>query len=45
MNSSFFQPADYLPDPAGEGFIDELTAMRECAASLPDELLVVLVVL
>ena len=43
MNSSFFQPADYLPDPAGEGFIDELTAMRECAASLPDELLVVLV--
>ena len=38
-----WQPADYLPDPAGEGFIDELKAMRECAAELPDELLVVLV--
>jgi acyl-[acyl-carrier-protein] desaturase len=38
-----WQPTDYLPDLSGEQWHEELTALREAALALPDDLLVVLV--
>ncbi|WP_422923914.1 acyl-ACP desaturase [Singulisphaera sp. PoT] len=38
-----WQPTDYLPDLAGEDWIEQLRAFRESATRLPEELLVVLV--
>ena len=38
-----WQPQDFLPAPESESFIDDLQALREHAAELPDELLVCLV--
>ena len=36
-------PQDYLPDPSSPTFIDEVRALRERTAELPDDFLVVLV--
>ncbi|MEW5298359.1 MAG: hypothetical protein WDW38_000912 [Sanguina aurantia] len=38
-----WQPADFLPDPASDTFIDQLHALRQTASSLPADYLVVLV--
>lgn len=38
-----WQPQDYLPDPASEGFHDQLKELRERAKEIPDDLYVVLV--
>ena len=38
-----WQPSDFLPDLHGEGWVDRLTALRERARALPDDLLAVLV--
>ena len=38
-----WQPQDYLPDPAEEGFLEGVAALRERARGLPDDYLVVLV--
>eukprot|EP01025_Chloroclados_australasicus_P036036 TRINITY_DN36663_c1_g1_i1.p1 TRINITY_DN36663_c1_g1~~TRINITY_DN36663_c1_g1_i1.p1 ORF type:complete len:397 (+),score=57.24 TRINITY_DN36663_c1_g1_i1:225-1415(+) len=37
-----WQPADLLPDPASEDFIDQVKELRERSAQLPDDYLVVL---
>jgi acyl-[acyl-carrier-protein] desaturase len=41
--ASAWQPTDYLPDFAADGWQDELAALRTAASRLPDDLLVVLV--
>eukprot|EP00850_Spirogloea_muscicola_P019858 SM000201S05914 [mRNA] locus=s201:42792:44482:- [translate_table: standard] len=38
-----WQPADYLPDPASESFLDDVADLRERARELPDDYLVCLV--
>ncbi len=38
-----WQPSDFLPDLRGDGWIEPLTALRERARALPDDLLAVLV--
>ena len=38
-----WQPQDYLPDPSSEGFLDEVKAIQERCADIPDELLVSIV--
>ena len=38
-----WQPQDHLPDPAEEGFLEDVVALRERALGLPDDYLVVLV--
>lgn len=38
-----WQPTDYLPDLAGDGWHEELALLRRQAGALPDDLLVVLV--
>ncbi|XP_021774819.1 stearoyl-[acyl-carrier-protein] 9-desaturase, chloroplastic-like [Chenopodium quinoa] len=38
-----WQPQDYLPDPASEGFHDQVKELRERAKEIPDDLWVVLV--
>ena len=41
--STAWQPADYLPDFSGEGWQEQLAALRRGASTLPDDVLVVLV--
>uniref|UniRef100_UPI001CB95C50 stearoyl-[acyl-carrier-protein] 9-desaturase, chloroplastic n=1 Tax=Erigeron canadensis TaxID=72917 RepID=UPI001CB95C50 len=38
-----WQPQDFLPDPASDGFIDQVKELRERAKELPDDYFVVLV--
>ncbi|XP_057547956.1 stearoyl-[acyl-carrier-protein] 9-desaturase, chloroplastic [Amaranthus tricolor] len=38
-----WQPQDFLPDPASEGFYDQVKELRERAKEIPDDLYVVLV--
>lgn len=38
-----WQPSDYLPDPAGKNWLEEIDHLRKKAAGLTDEVLVVLV--
>lgn len=38
-----WQPQDYLPDLTKENWVEEVSELREMAASVPDELLVVLI--
>ncbi|XVE84420.1 hypothetical protein DITRI_Ditri17bG0012700 [Diplodiscus trichospermus] len=38
-----WQPADFLPDPASEGFDDQVKELRERAKEIPDDYFVVLV--
>eukprot|EP00245_Coleochaete_scutata_P005753 TRINITY_DN195_c0_g1_i1.p1 TRINITY_DN195_c0_g1~~TRINITY_DN195_c0_g1_i1.p1 ORF type:complete len:440 (-),score=83.74 TRINITY_DN195_c0_g1_i1:670-1938(-) len=38
-----WQPVDFVPDPASEGFLDEVREMRKVAEGLPDDYLVCLV--
>lgn len=38
-----WQPQDYLPDMTKDSWVEEVTAFREMAAEVPDELLVVLI--
>ncbi|KAH9326672.1 hypothetical protein KI387_006850 [Taxus chinensis] len=38
-----WQPQDFLPDPASEGFIDDVKELRERSLELPDDYLVCLV--
>lgn len=38
-----WQPSDFLPDMVGDGWADEIRVFRQRAATLPDDLLVVLV--
>uniref|UniRef100_Q01753 Stearoyl-[acyl-carrier-protein] 9-desaturase, chloroplastic n=1 Tax=Simmondsia chinensis TaxID=3999 RepID=STAD_SIMCH len=38
-----WQPQDFLPDPASEGFMDQVKELRERTKEIPDEYLVVLV--
>ena len=41
--AKIWQPADFLPDPASDTFIEEVTQLRERTAQLPDDYLVVLI--
>ena len=38
-----WQPADFLPDPASEGFLDQVADLRARTAEISDELIMVLV--
>jgi len=38
-----WQPQDYLPDMSQDNWLDEVSELRECAASLPDDIMVILV--
>lgn len=38
-----WQPQDFLPDPAGEGFLEEVRELRERAMEIPDDYFVCLV--
>ncbi|GLT34950.1 hypothetical protein SLA2020_094380 [Shorea laevis] len=38
-----WQPQDFLPDPASDGFIEQIKEMREIVKEIPDEYFVVLV--
>eukprot|EP00249_Psilotum_nudum_P013713 c24469_g2_i1 orf=313-1599(-) len=38
-----WQPQQFLPDPSSEGFLDQIRELRERAAGIPDDYLIVLV--